>query len=231
MNASMDDSSPTGTQMTAWFEMLHLADSALPIGGQSHSFGVESLVAEAGLTEPDLERFFREWLHGTGLTEATFCVRAWAAETADCWHDLNLELSAFKPARESREAGLRLGRRFLSLAATLIPNRKLSIPGDAHLATAFGLVGCAIGAGPELAAAAFLHQTLFSAVSGCQRLLPLGQTRAMRLLWALKPAMAEVVQTAMSASSGEPPDLWNLQPSLEIASMRHPHLATRLFIS
>ena len=174
-------------RLTAWMELLHLADSALPIGGQAHSFGIESLVAEAGLTEKDLKPFFSEWLHGTGLTEAAFCIRAHAARSEDEWHDLNRELSALKPARESREASLRLGRRFLSLAAALIPNGTLSVQGDAHLAASFGLVGCALGVAPALIAAAFLHQTLFSAISACQRLLPLGQTRAMHLLWALKP--------------------------------------------
>lgn len=224
----MNDDSPTKTGLTTWLQLLHLADSALPIGSLTHSFGVESLVEEAGLSEPDLQQFFCEWLHGTGLIEAACCIRAHAAVSEDGWHDLNLELSAWKPAQESREASLRLGRRFLSLAADLIPDSTLRVRGAAHLATSFGLVGRVLGVGPELVTAAFLHQTLFGAVSACQRLLPFGQTRAMHLLWSLKPAMSQVVRTAMTARSSE---LWTLQPTLEIASMRHPHLRTRLFIS
>jgi urease accessory protein len=224
----MDETSPTDSTLTAWLQLLHLADSALPIGALAHSFGVESLVEEANLTEPTLQQFFAEWLHGTGHTEAVYCVRAHAIRNQDDWQLLNLELSALKPARESREASLRLGRRFLSLAAALIPDPRLQLRGDAHLCIAFGLVGSTIGVSPSMVTAAFLQQSLTGAVSACQRLLPLGQTRAMQLLWAIKPQIAEVVQSALIST---PDDLWNLQPMLEIASMRHPQLGTRLFIS
>jgi urease accessory protein len=228
MKSAMDDNPPTESMLTVWLQLMHLADSALPIGGLAHSFGVESLVEEAGLTEDALLHFFAEWLHGTGHTEAVFCIRAHAVRDHESWESLNLEFSALRIARESREASLRLGRRFLSLAATLIDEPRLHFRGEAHLATAFGLVGSTIGVSPAMVAAALLHQTLFGAVSACQRLLPFGQSRAMQMLWALKPQMSQVIQCALLA---KPTDLWSLQPMLEIASMRHPHLGTRLFIS
>jgi urease accessory protein len=228
MKFAMDDNSPNDSMLIAWLQLMHLADSALPIGGLAHSFGVETLVEEAGLAEPALQHFFSEWLHGTGHTEAAFCIRAHTVQDQESWQSLNLELSALKLARESREASLRLGRRFLSLAASLIADPRLHLRGEAHLATAFGLVGSTISLSPAIVCAALLHQTLFGAVSACQRLLPFGQTRAMHLLWSLKPQMSQVIQAALTS---DPTDLWNLQPMLEIASMRHPHLGTRLFIS
>jgi urease accessory protein len=79
-----------------------------------------------------------------------------------------------------------------------------------------------------MVAAGYLHQTLFGAISACQRLLPFGQSAAMRLLWNLKPQIAEAVEQAHTATLE---DLWNIQPALDIASMRHPQLTTRLFIS
>jgi urease accessory protein len=212
----------------AWLQLLHLADSALPIGALAHSFGVESLVAEAGLSEAGLPAFFAEWLSGTGCMEASFCLRASTIGNQQEWEFLNLELSSFKPARESREASLRLGKRFLALAAGLMQRPSLELRGDVHLATAFGLAGAALDVEADLVAAAYLHQNIFGAISACQRLLPLGQSSAMRLLWMLKPGIIQAVEAAATATND---DLWNLQPRLEIASMRHPHLTTRLFIS
>jgi urease accessory protein len=211
-----------------WLQLLHLADSALPIGAAAHSFGVESLTAESGLTADGLEDFFSQWLSGAGKTEAAFCL--WASRAvndAECTA-LNAQLSSFKPARESRDASLRLGKRFLALAANISGQQSLGFAGDCHLAIAFGYTGAALNLDAEIVAAAYLHQALFGAVSACQRLLPLGQSAATRLLWALKPQIAKTVDEAAAASIE---DLWNIQPMLEIASLRHPQLTTRLFIS
>jgi urease accessory protein len=83
-------------------QLLHLADSALPIGAMAHSFGVETLIAEYSLTEDSLPAFFSDWLLGAGKTEAAFCLWGHAATTHEQWTYLNAQLSSFKPARESR---------------------------------------------------------------------------------------------------------------------------------
>jgi urease accessory protein len=224
----MTDSTLRFPYGVSWLQLLHLADSALPIGAAAHSFGIESLVAESGLSEVGLHGFFSGWLSGTGRMEAAFCLRAGAITNLQEWELLNTDLSSFKPARESREASLRLGKRFLTLAAGLIHQPNLEYRGDAHLATAFGLAGAALNLEPSLVAAAYLHQAVFGAISVCQRLLPFGQSSAMQLLWMLKADMMQAVEKAATAINDE---LWNSQPMLEIASMRHPHLTTRLFIS
>jgi urease accessory protein len=217
--------------------LLHLADSALPIGAMAHSFGIEGLVAEAGLRVEDLPSFFLQWLHSSGRLEAAFCHRAAEATCQDEWVRLNQQMSAFKIAAESREASLRLGKRFQALAATLITgthdrrqvvDARLAFSGDVHLATAFGLTGSILEIENEAVAGAYLHQALYGAISACQRLLPFGQSAAMKLLWELKPTILEI---ARESSYSKFDDLWNLQPMLEITSMRHPHLETRLFIS
>ncbi len=220
--------------------LLHLSDSALPIGALAHSFGVESMVAECGLGVPDLPGFFTEWLSSNGLVEAVFCLRAFTAADAATLASWNDQLSALKPAEESRLASLRLGRRFGALAGELLPTAvDDGAAVDRHLALAFGWAGARLFAGSRTmpagrpVAAAYLHQSLFGAISACQRLLPLGQAAATRLLWSLKPKVVEVVTRAatLAAQHRDLDDLWTLQPMLEIASMRHPQLETRLFIS
>ena len=219
----------------ACLQLLHLADSALPIGAAAHSFGVESLIAEAGLKDVDLPGFFDEWLAGQGHSEAVFCLQAHGIASEREWHALNATISSYKPARESREASLRLGKRFLVLSASLIesPELRFQVAGDVHLAAAFGRVGGVLGIDAGMVVGAYLHQSIYGAISACQRLLPLGQTAAMQMLWLVKPALLKAVEDAKRSVSEElaGEQLWNLQPMLEIASMRHPQLATRLFIS
>jgi urease accessory protein len=235
----------------AELRLLHLADSALPIGGLAHSFGLESLVAAELLGVRELPEFLRGFLEEAGFLEAVFCRAGFrlgggwlTVEGLSVDHEmyrrdwlaLNERLSAMKLARESRVGSGSLGRNFLTAVCGLgdfaVVREALraskETQGLIHHSVAFGFGGGVLEFEEDRTVLAFLHACAASLVSACQRLLPLGQNAATRILWELKPA---VVETMKRSAECAVEDAACFLPLLDWGAMEHPALATRLFIS
>lgn len=200
-------------------ELLQLADSALPVGAAAHSYGLETLVEEGAITPEGLAAFFPTYLRETGRFDAVFLRRAWRGEDLAT---LNQEYEARRPGRESREATLKTGRRFAALFLELAGLRLTSVP---HYPLAFGAAGALLALPEESLVQAYLQQSLTGLVSACQRLMPVGQVAAARLLWELRPVILE----AAAASERLETDCFTPLP--ELGSIRHSMLESRLFIS
>jgi urease accessory protein len=227
----------------ALLRLLQLADSALPVGAAAHSFGLETLTAEEVVTASDLAPFLRDYLQEAGVLEASACRAGFACganlrgEAAAlpahlaAWREVNETLSAMKPARESRAASLSLGRRFLRLVREVHGGPAITAAlesAEIHASPAFGFAGAVLGLDEDSVVLACLRQALGAIVSASQRLLPVGQTAASILLWELNADICATVERsrglALNAACA-------FVPMLDCASMRHPALFTRLFIS
>ena len=236
---------------------MQLADSAFPIGASSHSFGIETLAAEGIFRAPEIEVFLTDQLWENGQLEARFVRLAYRAATLandetreEYWLTLNRILGATKSARESRVASATLGRRFLQTAAQLAGDATLqyyyqvatSAVVDIHYPVAFGLVGGRLALGEEETVLAYLQQSTMGLLSACLRLLPIGQGRTSEILWGLGDmfvAIASASRSALPSTLGAKELDWQqflagcstFAPLVELGSMRHPTLSTRLFVS
>ena len=96
--------------LASWLDIFQLADSALPVGSQSHSFGWETLIADGVVTAASLATLLPDYLLEAGVLEAVFwrgayhIGAAWQEISVQQWLLLNRRLSALRLARESRAA-------------------------------------------------------------------------------------------------------------------------------
>jgi urease accessory protein len=204
---------------------------------------LESLVSFNILNVSGLLDFLKKYLQESGMLEAVACREAFDLVRSDsekfsmhAWLKINDQLSAFKPARESREGSAALGRNLLQAVLALGDYPTLREAREAarasgtllHHSAVFGLVSATLSFDEDRTVLAFLHQLTASLVSACQRLMPLGQTEATRILWNLKPTIAEVSSRSANFALD---DVTCFTPLLDWGAMEHPALPTRLFIS
>lgn len=237
-----------GSAALSDLRLLQLADSALPIGALSHSFGLESLTSAEILHVGNISEFLQSYLEESATMEAVFCREAFRLAihgekliSSGNWLALNARLSALKPGREARSGSAALGRNFLNAVAALgdFPILQIALQSTRdeqnivplsviHHSIAFGLAAGALGLPEDRSILAYLHQSAASLVSACQRLLPLGQSQATKILWELKPA---ILVAASRSATLTLDSVCSFTPLLDWGAMEHPALATRLFIS
>lgn len=218
--------------------LLQTADALFPTGAYAHSLGFEEIV-RLGLVrdEASLLKFLREQIiPAQRQQELPYLRFAFAAGDLDEMCALDREISAWKLARESREASVQLGVRRLKALRTITPaplledfERAIA----AKRASGHHLVVCALQARVgniplEAALATYFYQSIAAVCAAALKLIRIGQDGCQR---SLRAAAAQAPETIAQSRRVAREDAGWFNPALEIASMRHEFAHERLFIS
>ena len=164
--------------------LLQLGDSALPIGGFSHSWGLEAAIDRGLATSPTtLEEWTRRWLrHSLAPMEGVVLVAAFRAARAGdpatiARANRLLDVGLLPPTlrQASRDMGSQL-RRLAEPWPWAKPALANLTRGAWHHAVVFGVLASSATDDPALAASVYLHQAALGMIGAGVRAIPIGHT-------------------------------------------------------
>ena len=221
--------------------LLQVANASFPTGAFNHSYGFETWIDGGALHDAaSFERACRDWLRyglaradGVGVAHAH---RHAAANDLDALIALDWAIGALKLSRESREASFKTGRALLGALREVFSLDPLEPFAAAvrdgrcegHQAVVFGAALRAQGVDEGESVLAFLQAALSNLVGVGARLIPLGQIESQRIVRGAWPLLASGAEEACAVGID---DLGSATAGLDIASMAHERLRTRLCMS
>ena len=218
--------------------LLQTADALFPTGAYAHSLGFEESV-RLGLVrdEASLLAFLQtQIVPAQRQQELPYLRFAFDAAELDEVCALDREISAWKLARETREASTQLGLRRLKALRTITDAPLLAEFEQAvteRRASGHHLVVCALQARVaaiprEAALAAYFYQSLAAICAAALKLIRIGQDGCQRSLRAAAASAPKTVRDSLAVARA---DAGWFNPVIEIAAMRHERADERLFIS
>lgn len=221
--------------------LLHLSDPTLPIGGYSHSAGLETYVQLGLVHDVDsAEIFIRNMLHNNlQYNDAAFACLAYRAATANDINEmlkLDMECSALKAPKETREASQKLGLRLIKTfsrqynfqLARDYENAITAQDAEGHYCIAFGMYASLLQIPVGEALYAYYYNASVGMVTNAVKLIPLGQLNGQDILFRLQPLIKELVKAAKHLDRSLV-GLCNI--GFDIRCMQHEKLYSRLYMS
>jgi len=223
-------------------ESFRLADSLLPIGTDSVSYGLEQFVNAGHVeTAKEVKTLLETTLQQQHGKADLVALRAAHAAARDRELpgvlDADRRLSTVTLPAEFRDSSTRTGSRLLSLQQELCTDAAfLDAYADAvsdgqapgNIAVVLGVVTALAGIPVREACLLACHEFVSTQLGAAQRLLQLGHTDVQRALDDLRPAMIAAVEASERHRIN---DMTPFAPLVDVCSAEHERAERRLFVS
>lgn len=230
------------TKGTAKFLLLQVNDALFPIGGYSHSYGLETYI-QKGIVKDEASAgdFIQKRLRCSFYYNELFTVRlAWEYARdgkLEAIMELETVMEAGKIPRETREASRKLGARFVkTLSGLSVPFKsdiflqyvKTRRGKSTHHAVSYGVFCEAAGISQQECLEHFLYAQTSAMVTNCVKTIPLSQTAGQKLL-AETYRILEKMAVEVTGLSREWLGLSG--PGFDLRCMQHEGLYSRIYMS
>ena len=235
MNSTDDRSSTIKQKLT----LIQLADSFFPSGTYTFSHGLEALVQQDRVQQPeDIICFLQILLHNKiapcDLVALIHAYHASKANDLEAIEQIETQLYAQTLIEITRKTQQQSGRALLMVAQSTWQHPQLEALERSRALKqfyclhpiVFGVVGNIADLSMTDTSLAFLHGFVTGVLGAAIRLGILGHLQAQKMLLLL----AEDIEQASSiASKINLTQMWSCTPAIDLAQMRHSRLSSRLF--
>jgi urease accessory protein len=221
--------------------LLQTADSLFPTGSYAHSLGFEEMVRFGMVRDAGTLKAYLLDQIVPAQREQELPYLRFAFEAASAGHlaelrRIDLEISAWKLAPETREASAQLGTRRLKALLTIeqapiLKAFETLVTHEAcrgHHLTVCGLQAAISGVPLGAALATYCYQSLSSICGAAMKLIRIGQDGCQIALREATRVSSRTIEASLKVERSKAG--W-FNPALEIASLRHSRASERLFIS
>ncbi|HUH27220.1 urease accessory protein UreF [Gelidibacter sp.] len=237
----MNKNTTKPTALGSLIVILHISDPTLPIGGFSHSNGLETyvqqhLVRNASTTQEFVESMLKNnYKYNDGLA-VKLAFEFTEQNNLDDLLKLDNECQALKAPLEVREASEKLGNRLIKIYAKLLEEPFLNEINDliakkkmlGHYSVVYGSITALLKIDKEQAICAFLYNAAVAMVTNAVKLVPLGQTDGQQIIYNVQGLIEDLTLEIMNVER----DLHGVcNTALDIKCMQHEHLYSRLYMS
>ncbi len=221
----MGTGGPTAMRIDAVLTLTQWFSPAYPVGAFGYSHGLEAAVGAGEVTDAaSLHAWLHDILeHGTGRADALFLAASHAAESPAEVETIDATARAFAASAERLAETTLQGEAFCEITAQIWDHADLPM---FTYPVAAGRAARLCDLPLDLTSAFYLQAFAANLVAAGQRLAPVGQAAAQRILHQLAPLCSRI---ARQTREGDLSTLSSTVFLADLASMRHETQHSRIF--